>query len=158
MPGRRLLVSRRMPLGTDMAQDAIFWPMGALALLTFIVLILIPIRRVRAGRAGQIVPDDFRHGESAKVPGFVSLANRNYMNLLELPVLFYVICLMLFVSGKVDQAFLALAWTYVGLRVLHTLVHVTYNHVYHRLALFVASNIIITTMWGLFFYNRFTAA
>ena len=112
-------------------------------------------RGLRAGRAGQIVPDDFRYGESAKVPGYVSLANRNYMNLLELPVLFYVICLMLFVSGKVDQAFLTLAWTYVGLRVLHTLVHVTYNHVYHRLALFVASNIVITTMNSLLLFSVF---
>ncbi len=45
-----------------MPQDAIFMPMGALALLTFLVLILIPIRRFRAGFAGRIVPDDFKFG------------------------------------------------------------------------------------------------
>jgi len=94
----------------------------------------------------------------SNVPGFVSLANRNYMNLLEMPVLFYVICLMLFVSGEVDQTFLYLAWGYVGLRVLHSLVHVTYNNVLQRLTLFAASNVVVTLMWGLFFYERFTAA
>ena len=141
-----------------MPQDQIFLPMGALALLTFIVLILIPIRRVRAGRAGQVKSADFKYGESANVPGFVSLANRNYMNLLEMPVLFYVICLMLFVSGKVDQTFLYLAWGYVGLRVAHSLVHVTYNNVLQRLTLFATSNVVVTVMWGLFFYDRFTAA
>jgi hypothetical protein len=141
-----------------MPQDRIFLPMGALVLLTFLVLILIPIRRVRAGLKGQIRPADFKYGESANVPGFVSLANRNYMNLLEMPILFYVICLLLFVSGKVDGIFLALAWSYVGLRVLHSVVHVSYNNVIHRLALFAASNFAVGAMWSLFFYEKFIAA
>jgi len=134
-----------------MPQDAIFMPMGALALLTFLVLILIPIRRFRAGFAGKIVPDDFKYGESRNVPGDVSIPNRAYMNLLEIPVLFYVICLMLFVSARVDQTFLYLAWVYVGLRVLHSLIHTTYNNVYHRLTVFALSNFVVGTMWTLFF-------
>ncbi len=137
-----------------MPQDAIFMPMGALALLTFLVLILIPLRRFRAGFAGQIVRDDFKYGESANVPGHVSIPNRNYMNLLEMPVLFYVICLMLFVSGRVDAIFLDLAWVYVALRVLHSLVHITYNNIIHRLTLFALSNFVVTAMWGLFFWPR----
>jgi hypothetical protein len=92
-----------------MPQDAIFKPMGALALLTFLVLTLIPFRRFRAGFAGRIVPDDFKFGESGNVPGDVSIPTRAYMNLLEMPVLFYVICLMLFVAARVDQTFLYLA-------------------------------------------------
>ncbi|HEY8003256.1 MAG TPA: MAPEG family protein, partial [Phenylobacterium sp.] len=85
-----------------MSQASIFAPMGALAFLTFAVLTLIPIRRFRAGALGQIVADDFKFGESATVPGHVSIPNRNYMNLLELPMLFYVGSLMFFVAGKVD--------------------------------------------------------
>ena len=134
-----------------MPQDSIFMPMGALALLTFLVLILIPIRRFRAGFAGKIVPDDFKYGESRNVPGDVSIPNRAYMNLLEIPVLFYVICLMLFISARVDQTFLYLAWVYVGLRVLHSLIHTTYNNVYHRLTVFALSNFVVGTMWTLFF-------
>ena len=68
---------------------SILFPMLALASLTFAVLLLIPVRRFRAGFAGQIVADDFRYGESARVPPEVALPNRNLMNLLELPVLFY---------------------------------------------------------------------
>ena len=141
-----------------MPQDAIFMPMGALALLTFLVLILIPIKRFRAGFAGKIVPDDFKYGESRNVPGDVSIPNRNYMNLLEMPVLFYVICLMLFVSGGVDRTFLYLTWGYVGLRVVHTLIHVTYNSVYHRLTVFALSNFVVIAMWALFFTGRLLAA
>ena len=136
-----------------MAQDQIFYPMGALALLTFVVLTLIPIRRFRAGFAGQIVADDFKYGESRNVPPEVSIPNRAYMNLLELPVLFYVLCLMLFVSARVDLAFLVLAWAYVMLRAIHSLIHVTYNKVVHRLRAFALSNFVLIGMWGLFFWR-----
>ena len=134
-----------------MQQDLIFLPMGALAALTFMVLVLIPIRRFAAGFAGKITRDDFKYGESANVPGSVSIPNRAYMNLLEMPMLFYVICLMLFVSGRVDALFLNIAWIFVAMRVLHTLVHVTYNNVTHRLIFFTLSNFAVITMWVLFF-------
>jgi hypothetical protein len=134
-----------------MPQHLIFLPMGALALLTFLVLILIPFRRFRAGFAGQVTAADFRYGESARVPGDVSIPNRNYMNLLEMPMLFYVICLMLYVSHRVQPGFMWLAWTYVGLRMLHSLVHLTYNRVMHRLTLFALSNFVVATMWIGFF-------
>ena len=80
-----------------MAQETIFLPFLAMGLLTFIVLGLIPQRRFRAGAAGHVTPDDFALGESPAVPGHVTLANRNFMNLLEAPLLFYVVCLALFV-------------------------------------------------------------
>ena len=134
-----------------MPQQAIFAPMGVLAFLTFAVLILIPIRRFAAARAGLTKAEDYRFGESANVPGHVSIPNRSYMNLLELPLLFYVGCLMYFVAGKVGAVPLAIAWTYVALRVVHTLIHLTYNNVVHRLIPFAVSNIVLLVFWILFF-------
>jgi hypothetical protein len=134
-----------------MDQHLIFAPMGVLAFLTFGVLLLIPIRRFRAGAAGQIVADDFKFGESATVPGHVSIPNRNYMNLLELPMLFYVGSLMFFVTGKVDAVVLIVAWLYVALRAIHSAIHLTYNRVGHRLIPFALSNLVLTVYWVLFF-------
>ena len=134
-----------------MNQQLIFAPMGALAFLTFGVLTLIPIRRFRAGAAGEIVADDFKFGESATVPGHVSIPNRNYMNLLELPMLFYVGSLMFFVTGKVDAVVLGVAWLYVALRIVHSIIHLTYNNVRHRLIPFAASNVVLVVYWVLFF-------
>ena len=134
-----------------MPQETIFAPMGALALLTFTVLGLIPLRRFRAAFAGQVGPDDFKFGESRRVPGHVSIPNRNYMNLLELPMLFYVGGLMYYVAGKVDGVALAVAWTYVALRAIHSVIHVTYNNVMHRLAVFALSNVVLGVFWVLFF-------
>ena len=68
-----------------MRNPAILYPLFALAAWTLIVLVLIPIARVRSVRQREIATDDFKYGESPKVPGKVAIPNRNYMNLLELP-------------------------------------------------------------------------
>lgn len=129
----------------------IFEPMAALIALTFLVLALIPIKRFRAGFAGEITGEDFRFGESARVPGHVSIPNRNYMNLLELPMLFYVLCLSLFVTQTVTALELDLAWAYVGLRIAHSAVHLTMNHIFIRLTIFALSNVVLMVAWAFFF-------
>jgi hypothetical protein len=139
--------------GRQMDQSSIFAPMGALAGLTFLVLGFIPIRRFQAAFRGQVKRDDFKFGESANVPGAVSIPNRNYMNLLELPVLFYVLCLIMYVSSGVTPLALNLAWIYVALRAAHSLVHLTFNHVFTRLAFFAASNVVLIVMWVRFFFG-----
>src|SRR5689334_10234584 len=125
-----------------MHQAAIFAPMGALAFVTQAVLLLIPIRRFRAGAAGQVTAEDFKLGESARVPAHVSLPNRAMMNLLELPMLFYVASLMFYVAGRVDATVLAVAWTYIALRLAHSAIQLTYNRVMHRLVPFALSNFV----------------
>ncbi|HEX6859993.1 MAG TPA: MAPEG family protein [Caulobacteraceae bacterium] len=133
-----------------MTQNAIFLPVLALAAVTFVVLMLIPVRRFRAAFAGTVTPADFALGESANVPGQVSLANRNYMNLLEAPLLFYAVCIALYVTQQVDALALNIAWAYVILRGLHSLVHITYNNVVHRLSLFALSNVALVALWVVF--------
>jgi len=121
--------------------------MVALGVLTFLVLLRIPFVRIRAARAGVLNADDFKLGESPRVPPDVSIPNRNYMNLLELPTLFYAACLALFVLGKVTQVDCTIAWIYVGLRAAHSLIHLTYNNVLHRLAVFATSNVVLGVFW-----------
>ena len=130
-----------------MDKTSILFPMIALVTLTFAVLLLIPVRRFRAGMAGQIRYDDFKYGESARVPPEVSIPNRNMMNLLELPLLFYIACLVYLVIGRIDEYGLTLAWLYVGLRLVHSAIHVTYNRVRHRLIAFAASNVVLVMLW-----------
>ena len=127
--------------------SAIFYPVVALVALTFAVLLLIPYARFRAGYAGRVKVKDFRYGESANVPADVSLPNRNLMNLLETPLLFYVVCIALFVTGTVDSVALWLAWAYVALRAVHSLIHLTYNNVYHRLGAYAASIALLLALW-----------
>jgi hypothetical protein len=141
----------------EVEQTAIFLPMGALAAWTFAVLLLIPLARFRAGARGEVNVGDFRYGESARVPGAVSLPNRNFMNLLELPMLFYVVCIALYVILSVDAYAVALAWLYFALRVAHSLVHLTYNNVYHRLGVYAASGVVLALLWARFAVGLFRA-
>ena len=130
-----------------MTASVIFYPVIALVLWTFAVLLLVPRARFRAGRQRIVSAKDFAYGESDRVPGDVKLPNRNYMNLLELPVLFYVACLVLYVTGKVDAWSLGLAWAFVLMRIAHSAVHLTYNNVFHRLRAFGASVVVLLVLW-----------
>ena len=132
--------------------------MIALAAWTFLVLLLIPLQRARALAGRRIAIDDFKLGESAQVPAEVSVVNRNYMNLLELPVLFYVAGILIYVTGGATPAMLMTAWVYVGLRVLHSLIHLTYNHVIQRMLVFAASNVVLVALWMLAGFKIFVHA
>jgi hypothetical protein len=124
-----------------MFQDLIMMPMGALAVLTFVVLFFAPVQRFRV------------KGSMIDTPESASLPSRNHASLLEMPVLFYVVCLMAYVTGQVNQNMLFLAWAYVILRVLHSAIQLTYNGGLHRLAIFALSNLVLIVMWVLFFFN-----
>jgi hypothetical protein len=125
----------------------ILLPCMALVGWTLCVLLVMPYRRIRAALSRQVTADDFKFGESANVPPAVSIPNRNFMNLLEVPVLFYVVGVIAYVTQHVDETAVASAWLYVALRVLHSLIHLSYNHVIHRLAVFAASNLVLTVLW-----------
>lgn len=128
-----------------MTENAIFAPMGVLAGITFFVLLFVPAWRF-IGR-GQPVPQDSATGD---IPG--GLGNPNFADLLEMPVLFYVVCLMAVMAGRTDATMLWLAWIYVALRALHSAVHLTYDNPTHRAVLFALSNFAVLAMWVFFFF------
>jgi hypothetical protein len=128
---------------------SILWPVFALVFWTLCILALMGVMRLRAGLRGQVKARDLKAGATHFVPKRVRLPNRNYMNLLEAPVLFYVVCLVIYVTALPGSIAIVLAWLYVAIRVAHSLIHVTYNKVMHRLAVFVLSNFILIAMWGL---------
>jgi hypothetical protein len=130
-----------------MRMESIFGPVGVLALWTLVVLAMTGTRRVRAAMAGRVPRHAFKLGESPEVPADLVLLNRNLMNLLEMPVLFYVACVVLYVTRHVDQGVLVAAWSYVGLRLAHSFVHLTTNRIIRRLVVFALGNIVLAGLW-----------
>jgi hypothetical protein len=128
---------------------SILWPVFALAFWTLAVMGWVAIARIRAGFKGQIRNRDFTLGEAPTVPQWVQLANRNYMNLLEVPILFYVVCLMIYVTAMPGQTAILLAWAFVAMRVVHSLIHLSYNKISHRFLSFALSNFLLLGMWVL---------
>ena len=102
-----------------MSQDLVFGPMAAMALLTFAVLGLIPIRRLRAAFAGRVKAEDFRFGESPAVPGDVSIPSGTA----EPAGLRRSAVAGLMQRGRAtDPAALTLAWTYVALQLIRSMI------------------------------------
>lgn len=130
-----------------MNPTGIFIPVMALMGWTLLVLLLIPYKRFTSAFAGRVTASDFKYGESSKVPPDVSVPNRVFMNLLEMPVLFYILCIVFHLTQNVTSGIVTLAWAYFGLRVLHSIVYLSYNHIIHRFLAFATSNVILAVMW-----------
>lgn len=127
--------------------ESIFAPMVALVLLTFAVMLFMAYKRFTAVASGRAHGRDFRLGEAPTVPQDVSVANRNFMNLLEAPVLFYALCLTLYVTQHVTQFTLGMAWAYVALRFAHTGFHLFYNRILYRFTPYALSNVVLAVLW-----------
>jgi hypothetical protein len=130
-----------------MRAEAIFGPVSILALWTAMVLLQTGLRRLGAVRSRRVRGGAFRYGESADVPDDLKVWNRNLMNLLEMPILFYVVCISFYVTRQVTPGVVALAWVYVGLRLLHSLVHLTSNRIIVRFGVFAIGNFVLLAHW-----------
>ena len=82
----------------------------------------------------------------AQLPENVSWKADNYNHLHEAPTLFYAVALVLAVIGQGDGMNTTIAWAYVGLRVLHSIVQVTINRVVVRFALFALSSLALIAL------------
>ncbi len=130
-----------------MRAQSIFMPMIALVAWTFIIMLYMAYKRWSAGFTGRLKRGEFKVGESVDVPVDVRLAGRNFSNLFEMPLLFYVVCLALYMTHGVTQALLLLAWIYVALRIIHSGIHVTYNKILHRFSVYAVSSFVLLAMW-----------
>lgn len=74
-------------------------------------------------------------------------ASDNYNHLFELPVLFYALCALALASGEVASWLVIGAWTFVALRLVHSVIQCTYNKVFHRFLVFIAGYVLLAGLW-----------
>ena len=84
-----------------------------------------------------------RGEQMAQLPAKVRWKADNFNHLMEHPTVFYAVAISLAVLGDATTISLVLAWSYVGVRVLHSLVQVLLNHIQTRFALFVLSSLVL---------------
>ncbi len=131
-------------------KEAIFWPMITQVGLTAFVWFIMYARRLSEIRSRRINPQSLSTRQlSSDVLENVTAAD-NFHNLFETPVLFFAVCFCLAVTGEVNPLQLTLAWTYVGLRAAHSIIHITYNRVVHRFIVYVISTVCLFAMWIIF--------
>jgi hypothetical protein len=71
----------------------------------------------------------------------------NFRNLFEVPVLFFAGCLAAAVADAVTPLLLGFAWAFVVLRATHSVIHVTYNRVMHRFAVYALGTLCVFALW-----------
>jgi hypothetical protein len=74
----------------------------------------------------------------------------NFRNLFETPVLFYALVGVAIASNYVPTWLVVGAWLYVALRIVHSLIHCTYNRVMQRFAAFGAGFVLLVGLWAAF--------
>ncbi len=131
-----------------MDQQQIFEPVVALVFLTLLVWVFMYYKRLGFIRKQKLDPEALKSKfEREKALAPVAGPSDNLKNLFEMPVLFYLLCVVLFLLGRVDGMFLTLAWTYVGLRTMHSLIQSTYNRIVHRFSVYTLSMFALIWMW-----------
>jgi hypothetical protein len=120
----------------------------ALGLWTFVMSTWMGLVRLPAMKRAGLTLQDAAHVANIR-PKLSSQAQRvadNYNHLFEAPTVFYAAAIALVAAGRADGVYAALAWTFVALRVGHSLVQATFNRVTVRLALYLTSWFVLTAM------------
>lgn len=131
-----------------MSSHAILAPLAALVLWSFVMWAWLYATRIPAMIKGRVVYDPRRPAGDfhAQLPASVRWKADNYNHLMEQPTLFYAVVLALALLGVSDTLDVALAWAYVGLRVVHSLVQALVNVVIWRFAIFMIASIALLTL------------
>jgi hypothetical protein len=138
-----------------MSVQAILLPLFVEVILTFVLLFWLAPLRARDFRSGSVRPEDIALREPNWSKPAMQVAY-SYSNQFELPVLFYVLTILAFITHLAGLVFVVLAWIFVIFRILHAFVHVTSNVVRLRGGLFAVSAVVLAIMWAIYIVEVLT--
>jgi hypothetical protein len=125
----------------------ILTPVLALVAWTLLVWLWMYATRIPAMQRLKIEPQTGAHPGSLDVlPSSVRSVADNYNHLMEQPTLFYALLVYLHLTHQGDALNIGLAWAYVALRVVHSLVQNTSNVVLVRFLVFSVSTLALFAM------------
>ena len=130
-----------------MPQEWIFYPVIVMVVLTLVVGLMMLKLRYQAVREGNLSVAYFKLNRGGKEPETLAKVTQHFDYLFEIPILFYVIATLIYVTGRVDTVLLSMAWIFVIFRLAHAWVHMTYNNVLHRKNVFLISTVVMYSMW-----------
>lgn len=133
---------------------SILQPVVALMIWTMIVWAWMYATRIPAMQKSPDIDLAHLHGGTGRdldkvLPDKVQWKAHNYVHLHEQPTVFYAVAIILAIIGAGDGIAALLAWIYMGLRVIHTIVQVTANKVTVRFVLFAISSVVLIALIGI---------
>ena len=131
-----------------MSFKPILLPLLVQVLLTFAVWVYMYAWRIPEITRKGIDPQRLKDRAAAHelLPDSANASN-NLKNLFELPILFYTAVLLSLVLMIQDPLMVQLSWGFVALRIVHSVIHCTYNNVNHRFAAYALSTLFLLFMW-----------
>ena len=123
----------------------ILTPVVALVLWSFVMWAWLYATRIPAITKAKVAIDPHQSHEAfnAQIPASVRWKADNYNHLMEQPTLFYAIALVLALVGEGDGLNAQLAWAYVAIRVVHSLVQATVNVILVRFSIFMIGSLVL---------------
>jgi hypothetical protein len=138
-----------------MSVQMILLPLFVEVILTLVLWSWMAMLRARDFNSGAVQPDNIALREPNWPKRTTQLANA-FANQFELPVLFYVLTILEYVTHLAGIVFVVLAWVFVISRLLHAYVHVTSNVVRLRGALYGVGAFVLIIMWVIYIVEVLT--
>ena len=137
-----------------MSAEMVLLPLFVEVILTFVLLFWLAPLRARDFSSGLREEDIALRQPNWSKPALQ--VQYSYSNQFELPVLFYVLTILAYVTHHAGTLFVVLAWVFVIFRLLQAYVHVTNNKVRLRGAFFGVSALALAIMWIVFIVEILT--
>ncbi len=132
-----------------MSLASVLLPVFVQVALTFALLFWMASARTGALRSKQTKMSDIALGQS-NWPAPVTVVGNSYTNQLQMPVLFYVLVILAWITRKADLLFVVLSWIFVISRIVHAWIHTTTNYVPRRFYAFAVGVLVLALMWLIF--------
>lgn len=122
-------------------------PVLALVAWTFVMWLWLYATRVPAMRRANVDLEELRRtGAALTLPAEVSRVADNYNHLHEQPTIFYALALAAHLAGTADAVSVGIAWLYVLLRVVHSLIQATVNIIPLRFTVFSLGTLVLLAL------------
>jgi hypothetical protein len=133
-----------------MTRSEILLPVAVLVVWSLVMMFWMVAARLPAMKAKGIDLKTAVGGRPGVLDGVIDERAQwkahNYIHLMEQPTLFYAIALTLALIGQGDGLNATLAWIYVGLRIVHSLVQATVNIIRYRFLAFLLSSLVLLAL------------
>jgi hypothetical protein len=132
-----------------MTIQMVLLPVFVQVALTFAVLFWMAFARTGAIKSGQTKMRDIALGQPAW-PDRPQQISNNYNSQFQIPLLFYVLIILAWITKHADLLFVVMAWLFVLTRIVHAYIHTTSNYVPNRFKAFAAGVFVLLVMWIIF--------
>ena len=126
-------------------------PIAPIIILTFIVAVHMRYFAAKKAVKSRDVKFGYFKVYQGSAPDYLLAARHHYKNMFELPLIFYVICILAYISDNLDSFDLWLAWGFVITKYVHSIIRMTTNYVPHRAIAFSICFLIVIVQFFYFF-------